>query len=89
MMVDAIAYAAGFLAMLSFLPQVLKTLRRKKAGDVSVAMLTLTLVTNALYATYGALMELYPIVIMLGIMSVIVLFQLLLTLKYRDHHPNS
>ncbi len=45
-MVDLIGYIAGFLAMLTFLPQVIKTLRTKKADDISLWMLFLTLFAN-------------------------------------------
>jgi len=83
-MIDALGYTAGLIAMISFLPQVIKTLRIKRAEDLSIHMLLLTLTTNILYVIYGILLKLYPIVIMIGIMSFIVLFQLILTLKYRN-----
>jgi MtN3 and saliva related transmembrane protein len=84
-MIDTIGYTAGLLAMITFLPQVIKTLRTKRAGDISMFMLLLTLATNILYIAYGALLKLYPIVIMIGIMSCTVLLQVVLTLKYRNH----
>ena len=83
-MIDALGYTAGLIAMISFLPQVIKTVRIKRAEDLSIHMLLLTLTTNILYVIYGILLKLYPIVIMIGIMSFIVLFQLILTLKYRN-----
>jgi MtN3 and saliva related transmembrane protein len=83
-MIDAIGYLAGFLAMISFLPQVIKTLRTKKADDISVAMLVLMSVTNTLYVVYGLLLRLYPVMIMIGIMTCILIFQTLLTMKYRS-----
>ena len=81
-MIDVIAYLAGVLAMITFLPQVLKTMRTKKANDISLAMLLLTFATNVLYIIYGILLNLYPIIIMLGIMSCIIIVQIILTLKY-------
>ena len=81
-MIDAIAYLAGVLAMITFLPQVLKTMRTKKAEDISLAMLLLTFAANAFYIIYGILLNLYPVIIMLGIMSCIVIVQIILTLKY-------
>jgi len=83
-MIDALGYTAGLIAMISFLPQVIKTLRIKRAEDLSIHMLLLTLTTNILYVIYGILLKLYPIVIMIGIMSFIVLFQIILTLKYKN-----
>lgn len=63
-MVDAIGYIAGILAMVTFLPQLIKTIRSKRAADISILMLLLTLATNVLYIIYGAMLRLYPIVIM-------------------------
>ena len=81
-MIDAIGYAAGFLAMISFLPQVIKTLKTRRAGDISMGMLLLTLITNILYVIYGLLLDLYPITIMIGIMTCIVVLQIILTMKW-------
>jgi MtN3 and saliva related transmembrane protein len=85
MIVDLIGYVAGIIAMISFLPQVIKTFRSKKADDISVHMLVLTLTTNILYIIYGIFLGLYPIIIMLSIMTVIVLFQVVLTFKYKTN----
>jgi MtN3 and saliva related transmembrane protein len=82
-MIDAIGYAAGTLAMLTFLPQLIKTIRTKKTADISILMLLLTLLTNILYIVYGILLDLYPIVITLGFMTCIVIAQLILTINYR------
>ena len=82
-MIDVIGYTAGALAMVTFLPQLIKTLRTKRADDISMLMLLLTVVTNILYVVYGALLNLYPVVIMLGIMTCTVLMQIVLTVKYR------
>jgi len=82
-MVEFIGYFAGFLAMISFLPQVFKTLRSKSSEDISMVMLLLTLATNVLYLIYGLALRLTPVVVMLSIMSCIVLLQICLTVKYR------
>lgn len=83
-MVEILGYLAGSLAMISFVPQVVKTMRRKSAKDVSLAMLLLTLITNLIYVAYGLILHLTPIVIMLGIMSGIIALQIGLTLKFRN-----
>ncbi len=82
-MVEFIGYLAGFLAMISFVPQVVKTIRSKCTEDISLLMLLLTLITNLLYVVYGIALHLVPIVIMIGIMSGIIVLQIGLTLKYR------
>ncbi len=82
-MVDFIGYLAGFLAMVTFLPQVVKTIRSRSAKDISLAMLLLTFATNVLYLIYGVALNLLPVVIMLSIMTCIVLLQIVLTLRCR------
>jgi len=37
-MVEFIGYLAGFIAMVSFLPQVVKTLRSRSAQDISTVI---------------------------------------------------
>ena len=82
-MVDFIGYLAGFLAMMSFLPQVIKTVQTRSAKDISLAMLILTFVTNILYLIYGIALSLTPVVVMISIMTCIVLLQIILTVRYR------
>ncbi len=82
-MVESIGYLAGFLAMLSFVPQVVKTVRSKSAEDISLLMLLLTLLTNLLYVVYGIALHLTPIVVMISVMSGTVVLQIGLTSKYR------
>jgi len=83
-MTDLIGYIAGFLAMITFLPQVIKTLQTKKANDISLWMLLLTLLANIFYEIYALLLNLTPVIIMIGIMSIIVIVQIALTLKYKN-----
>lgn len=83
-MVEIIGYLAGFLAMISFVPQVVKTMRNKCAADISLSMLLLTLITNLLYVAYGIALRLTPIVIMISIMCGVIVLQIGLTLKYRN-----
>ena len=83
-MVDLIGYVAGFLAMVTFIPQIIKTLRTKKADDISLWMLVITLLANIFYEIYAILLSLTPVIIMIGIMSVIVIAQIVLTLKYKS-----
>lgn len=85
-MIDTIGYVAGFLAMISFFPQVIKTLRTRRTDDISMGMLLLTLIANILYVIYGSLLELYPIIIMIGIMTCIVILQIILTMKWSSRY---
>ena len=83
-MVEFIGYLAGFIAMVTFLPQVIRTLRTKKTDDISIWMLSLTLLANFLYEIYAIALSLTPVIIMIGLMNIIVAIQLYLTIKYRN-----
>jgi len=82
-MVDFIGYLAGFLAMISFLPQVIKTIKTRSVHDISLSMLMLTLATNILYLVYSTALSLTPITVMISIMTCIVLLQIVLTIRFR------
>jgi len=84
MFIDLFGYAAGLIATISFLPQVIKTYKTKKANDISIYMLALTLTTNILYIIYGLFLKLYPVIVMVSIMSLIIILQMILTIKYRN-----
>ena len=58
-----IGIAAGVLTSISMLPQLIKIIKEKKAGDVSVVMLLVLISGLALWATYGFLRDDWPIII--------------------------
>jgi len=82
-MVEFIGYLAGFIAMITFLPQVMRTIRAKKSDDISLWMLSLTLLANVLYEIYAIALSLTPVIVMIGLMNIIVVLQIYLTIKYR------
>jgi MtN3 and saliva related transmembrane protein len=84
-MVDFIGYLAGLLAMISFIPQVIKTIQSRSAKDLSLSMLLLTFATNVLYLVYGIAQHLMPIIVMISIMSCVVLVQIALTWRFRKN----
>lgn len=81
--VDLIGYAAGFFLMWSFLPQLVKTVRTRRTEDLSVAMLSVTLVSALLYEAYAAILGLTPVIIMNGVFALTVMLQLGFTLYLR------
>jgi len=85
-MVEIIGYLAGLIAAVTFLPQVIRTLRTKKTDDISLWMLSLTLLANVLYEIYAIVLNLTPVIIMIGLMNVIVVIQIYLTVKYRKNN---
>lgn len=56
-------YLAGALTTLSFLPQVLKTLRERHTKDISLAMYAMFCAGVALWTVYGVLMQSPPMII--------------------------
>lgn len=79
---DTIGYAAGLVLAVCFLPQVIKTFRTKNAGDVSMGMLLLNLLSAGLYEVYGVMLGLLPIIIMNGIFIVLMGVEIGLKLRY-------
>lgn len=77
---DLIGYAAGLFLMWSFIPQVIKTIKTRKADDISIVMLCITLVSALLYEIYAVLLQLTPVIIMNGIFAFTVFIQLVITM---------
>lgn len=83
-LVDLIGFLAGLFLMISFLPQVIHTMRTKSADDISLLLLFFTLIAGILYEVYAFMLNLLPVVIMNGIFTILVAWQIILTLKYRQ-----
>ena len=82
MFTDFVGYFAGLCLAISFLPQVIKTLRTKTAEDVSMGLLLLSLASAAGYEYYAWQLELIPVVLMNGIFLALVLVEILLKVKF-------
>ncbi|SDE16475.1 SemiSWEET family sugar transporter [Niabella drilacis] len=52
--VDILGYIAGAITTLTFLPQVLKTVREKSVKDISLMMFIIAAVNEILWIIYGA-----------------------------------
>jgi MtN3 and saliva related transmembrane protein len=73
---------AGVLSALSMLPQVVKTLKEKKAEDVSPVMLIVLVTGIALWVFYGTLKHDWPIMLTNGFSLLLNLLMLFLRWKY-------
>jgi MtN3 and saliva related transmembrane protein len=62
-MVEAIGLTASVLLSVSAIPQIVKSLRTKRAEDLSLAMIVLFLVGFALWIVYGWLIRSVPVII--------------------------
>jgi MtN3 and saliva related transmembrane protein len=58
-----IGIAAGVLTAVSTLPQIIKTLKEKKAQAISPVMFFVLLGGNALWCWYGFLLNEWPIIV--------------------------
>lgn len=85
---ELITQIIGFLAAVVgtslMLPQVIKTVRTKKADDLSLLMLSLYFVNCLLWLTYGLLIIAWPLVVCNFIALVISIIQLALKFKYKE-----
>ena len=52
-LIDIIGIVAGIFTSSSIVPQIIKTLKKKKAGEVSVFMFIVMMTGNALWVYYG------------------------------------
>jgi MtN3 and saliva related transmembrane protein len=60
-LINAVGVGAGLCSMASFVPQLIKIAREKKAAGVSLRMFAITLVGFALWTTYGLLQNAWPV----------------------------
>ena len=58
-----IGYAAGFLTIVSFLPQVLKAWRTRQVKDLSLGMFLLLGAGGVLWLVYGVMIGDWPVII--------------------------
>ena len=85
--IDLMGYLGGIFLMISFLPQVIKTWKSKEADQISLFLLLLTLFSGIFYNIYAFMLDLVPVIVMNSIFIVLVLIQLVLTLRYRKVKP--
>ena len=61
-MTQYLGYLAGFLTVVSFLPQVLRVWRTKEVKDLSFKMFLLLIVAGSLWITYGVITTDWPVI---------------------------
>ena len=61
-MIDALGFAAATLTTLAFVPQVLKSWRRRAVDDLSLGMLVALNVGIVLWIAYGLAIAAFPLV---------------------------
>ncbi len=82
MWVEVIGYAAGIFTLLNMLPQIMKTYRSKRAGDVSYLLVITYALSMVLWVVYASFIGSWPIIITNGIAFVLSAVQLALMVRY-------
>jgi len=77
-----IGLAAGILTSCSLLPQLIKTIREKKAEDVSIVMLIVLMSGVALWVVYGVKRNDLPIMVTNSFSLLLNITMIVLRLKY-------
>jgi len=81
---DAVGYTGTVVGTFLMLPQVVKSFRAKKTGDVSMGMVILYALNSLIWAAYGWLLPSTPLIVANSIAFVISIIQFVLKLKYPD-----
>ena len=82
MPIKLIGFLAGFLTTVSFLPQVIKSLRTRHMGDFNLLFLLLMIAGLILWTVYGFMLGQLPLIVANGV--TIALNLVLLWLKLED-----
>lgn len=87
--VDILGYVAGLLTTLTFLPQVIKTVKEKSAKDVSLNMFLIAAANQILWIVYGVLRGDKVIILTNVFILVLSLTMIFLKLKYGTEKMSS
>jgi len=80
---EIMGYLGGIFIMISFIPQVIKSYKTKSVADLSIWMIVATFVGTVFWVIYGYLIASKPVLVMNVIFGIVVLFQLILKIKYK------
>jgi len=79
-----IGSVAGVCTSIASLPQIITTIKKKKATDVSPVMFAVLFAGNALWAWYGILRDDWPILATNTVSVILDIIMLFLRFKYRN-----
>lgn len=87
LLTEVIGYIAAVFGTILMLPQVYKSYKTKRVGDISKSMIVVYIINCSLWETYGLLIHSNP-VILCNIFALIIGFvQLVFKLKYSKLNP--
>ncbi|WP_207425491.1 SemiSWEET family sugar transporter [Pedobacter sp. SYSU D00535] len=79
---EVIGLVAGILTASSMLPQLIKTLKKKEADDISPFMVIILIVGTGLWSYYGVLRDDLPIIITNAFSCLLNSIMLILKFRY-------
>lgn len=82
--IDIVGIVAGLCTSAALFPQIIKTVKTKKAADVSIGMFIILCVGNSLWVYYGAYKEEIAIISTNILSLVLNITMLALKMKYKD-----
>jgi MtN3 and saliva related transmembrane protein len=82
--IDLLGYVAATMTTVSFLPQLLRVIKRKSARDVSLGMFLIFSVGTTFWLIYGLLSHSVPVAVANGVTLVLSLWILVLKLRYDE-----
>lgn len=85
MISDILAVAAtiiGLAASLGGIPQILRILKRKSSGDISILLLSIVLLSYVIWFFYGMALMNYPLIITDAVGLIVFSITIAVTLKY-------
>ncbi|MDF2383731.1 SemiSWEET transporter [Nostoc ellipsosporum NOK] len=80
--IEVLGYTAGAITSLTFLPQVIKTLKEKSAKDVSLLMFIIAVVNQTMWVVYGALLSNWVIILTNSVILSMSVTMIILKLRY-------
>jgi MtN3 and saliva related transmembrane protein len=80
---DVVGLVAGFFTTVSLLPQVIRTIRTKSAGDLAVWMILFFIVGIILWLVYGIMTMRWPIIIANAVTFIFAMILLACKVIYR------
>lgn len=79
-----VGYMAAIVGTSMMLPQVIKSWKTKRVGDLAMGTVIIYFVNCGLWLTYGVLISSRPVVLANGIGLMIGFLQLVIKIKYND-----
>lgn len=82
--IDLVGHFGSFLSSVTFLPQVYKTWKSKRAGDLSLVMMTIVFISTIVWLIYGISLELWPVIVCNGIICALSLLLIFFKLTFKE-----